>query len=294
MALRRWLASAVILAGWTPPVAGPAVAYAQDTSSGRDETRAPITLVRAYRDSNAVGELERGTRQWFTGSYLPEAVVIRINGRRDRAACEETKEPLDFVQFSSTTPNAGRDPNGRTIAPFWSDSLGCVVSFRWLLGNDPGMQQLVVRLVHSGDNRPQPGYALVNPPLHVVAHEPPGLFIGVGLQDRTIRTGGESDTSALAAIVGVDLPSYLPISRNFWLRRIRLMVGTSILKPGADLHLGISWLPLLMGVQGERFSLQFFSGYRIGFGGRQDSWTILGLTYNASSAISSILRAFTP
>src|SRR5690242_4775292 len=224
MSFVRRLASAVILAGWAQAVLGPAVAYPQDTASRRSEPRPPITLVRAYADSAEMAELERGTRQWFTGSYLPEPVVIRINGRQDRAACEETKEPLDYVQFSSTTPNSGRDPNSRTLAPFWSDSLGCVVSFRWMLGNDPGSQQLLVRLVHSGENRPQPGYALVNPPLRVIAHEPPGLFIGVGLQDRTVQTGGESDTSTLAAIVGVDLPSYLPISRNFWLRRIRLMV----------------------------------------------------------------------
>lgn len=293
MTRRRWLAGAVVLAGWMHTVASPAVADAQDTTSNRGEPRAPISLITSDLDPEAAAELTRGTRQWFTGRFLPGPVVIRINGRRDRAACDDTTAPLDFIQFSSATPNDGRDPNARTLAPFWSDSLGCIVWFRWRLGNEPGLQQLLVRLVHSGDDSAQPGFALVNPPLRVMAHAPPGLVFGVGLQSRSVQTGA-SDTSALAPIVGVDLPSFLPISRHFWFRRIRLLVGTSLLKPGADLHLGFSWLPLLMGVEGEGYSLQFYSGYRIGFGSRRDSWTIMGLTYNAGSAISAVLRAFSP
>jgi hypothetical protein len=273
----------------------PPLVRAQDSSSKEGAERGkrvpptepPIELVSSAKpDTNE--------RQWFTGRYFPDPVVVRITGRRDRAACEDTTKPQDYVQFYSLQPSSSRDPNSRTVAPAWNERFGCIVIFRWLLSDETGEQDLMVRLVHSNDNKPELGYAMINPPLRVLAHSPPNLIIGAALESRTIRTGGGSgDTSQFEPVVGIDVPAYFPISRKFWLKNVRLVIATSLKDVGSDLHIGLSWLPLLTGVRGEGFPIQGYSGYRFGLSGRKDSWTIFALTYNASSAISTILRVFT-
>jgi hypothetical protein len=285
---------ALVALGFALGVLVPTLACAQGRSTKRDEnTRSPEHSRPPIEFVAPPGDTAFRPRQWFTNRYLPDAVVVRVTGRRNRVACEDTTKPPDFIQFYSLTPGSRRDPNSRTIAPAWSDSLGCVVVFRWLLSDETGEQELVARLVHSPDNKPELGYALVNPPLRAIAHLPPALIVGLSLQSRTVQLGGSSDSSKLEPILGIDVPAYFPISRKYWLPNVRLMIGTSIKDIGSDLHIGLSWLPLLVGVRGEGFPIQGYSGYRFGFGGRKNSWIIFALTYNASSAISTFLRVIT-
>jgi hypothetical protein len=237
----------------------------------------------------------RAPYQWFVNSFLPVVIAVSLPRRDTREKCygvvaDSTEFPTRLVEFYSLTPTPGPDPNNRRLAPEFDDSLKqCIVTFRWRLGDAPGDQTIGARLVH-----PKGPEVIDDAIGHitVTAHAAPSLFIGAALLHQNARISRDStETSQLEPVVGLDLPGYLPISRKLWIRRLRVTIATSIRDLGSDLHLGISWFPILVGPKGEGFLAQGYSGYRIGFSGREDSWVLFALTFNASSTLSTALGA---
>jgi len=225
-------------------------------------------------------DARNNNQTWFTGSYLPRYLRVRLAGLTP-AECEERTVVFEAYSEGTVSPDSAKARWVVGEGAGWSGGEWCEAEARWQLSSATGLQKLRASIV--GLSVPATGDTLHRPyrVFEAVARKPPrvmlglaGILIGHSYDTLAIADGDTTvvpvrEQTTVVPMFGVETPLLMEyLSGNTFLRglfrRVRVFVGASIADPSRDFFFGIAPNPLIFGQQWEDISFQLAYGIHVG------------------------------